>query len=172
MAPERLDHSTGAHPAGDVYALGLVLFEAAVGRRPHVTDTLEELRRARARGAPPLAPLRPDLGDALCAIVDRCLCADPAARFADGAAVSRAVEALRFEPRSPVARRQRRWILPHVTASLALLLRALKLPGFARHAEDVAAHAERDGWTFGRYLHHLADLAVAARHVSASRPVI
>jgi len=42
--------------------------------------------------------------------------------------------------------------------SLTLLLRALKLPGFARHAEEVAAHAERDGWTFGRYLHHLAEL--------------
>jgi DNA replication protein DnaC len=47
--------------------------------------------------------------------------------------------------------------------SLALLLRALKLPAFARYAEDVAQKAEREGWTFGQYLHHLAELEVQER---------
>lgn len=49
------------------------------------------------------------------------------------------------------------------TDSLAMLMRALKLPSFARHAEDVAKRAERDGWTFGRYLHHLAEIEVEER---------
>lgn len=47
--------------------------------------------------------------------------------------------------------------------SLAILLRALKLPGFARYAQEVAQQAERDGWTFGHYLHHLAQLEVDER---------
>ena len=42
-------------------------------------------------------------------------------------------------------------------------MRALKLPTFARHAEEVGAKAEREGWTFGRYLHHLAELEVEER---------
>ena len=47
--------------------------------------------------------------------------------------------------------------------SLAILLRALKLPAVARYAEEVAHKAEREGWTFGRYLHHLAELEVEER---------
>jgi DNA replication protein DnaC len=47
--------------------------------------------------------------------------------------------------------------------SLALLLRALKLPTVARHAAEVAQQAEREAWTFGRYLHHLAELEVQER---------
>ena len=35
-------------------------------------------------------------------------------------------------------------------ASLAIMMRALKLPTFARHAEEVAQKAEREGWTFGQ----------------------
>jgi DNA replication protein DnaC len=48
-------------------------------------------------------------------------------------------------------------------ASLGLMLRALKLPSFARYAEEIATKAEREGWSFGRYLHHLAELEVEER---------
>ena len=47
--------------------------------------------------------------------------------------------------------------------SLAMLMRALKLPAFARYAGEIAQKAEREGWTFGQYLHHLADLEVHER---------
>jgi DNA replication protein DnaC len=47
--------------------------------------------------------------------------------------------------------------------SLALMLRALKLPTVARHAEEIARLAERSGWTFERYLHHLVELEVHER---------
>ena len=47
--------------------------------------------------------------------------------------------------------------------SLAMLLRALKLPTFARSSEELAQKAEREGWTFGQYLHHLAELEVHER---------
>jgi DNA replication protein DnaC len=47
--------------------------------------------------------------------------------------------------------------------SLAVLLRALKLPTVARHADDVAAKAEREGWTFIQYMRHLVALEVEER---------
>jgi len=48
-------------------------------------------------------------------------------------------------------------------AALVILLRALKLPTIAQHAEEIAQLAERDGWTFVRYLHHLVELEVHER---------
>jgi len=47
--------------------------------------------------------------------------------------------------------------------SLGLLLRELKLPTVARTAEEIATKAEREGWTFGQYLRHLATLEVEER---------
>jgi DNA replication protein DnaC len=48
-------------------------------------------------------------------------------------------------------------------AALTILLRALKLPTVARNAEEIAQLAEREGWTFVRYLHHLVELEVFER---------
>lgn len=47
--------------------------------------------------------------------------------------------------------------------SLLLLLRLLKLPAFVRYAEQVAQQAERQSWTYGQYLYHLAELEVHER---------
>jgi DNA replication protein DnaC len=47
--------------------------------------------------------------------------------------------------------------------SVGVLLRALKLPSFVRAHDDVARQAEREGWGFERYLHHLAEIEVADR---------
>jgi DNA replication protein DnaC len=47
--------------------------------------------------------------------------------------------------------------------SLVLLLRALKMPTIARHAADIAQKAEREGWSFMQYLHHLVELEVQER---------
>lgn len=49
--------------------------------------------------------------------------------------------------------------------SLGIMMRALRLPAFAHHAEEVAQKAEREGWSFGQYLHHLADLEMQERSV-------
>lgn len=48
-------------------------------------------------------------------------------------------------------------------ASLVVLLRALKLPGFVAHWSDLAIEAERAGSSFGRYLHQLAELELRER---------
>jgi DNA replication protein DnaC len=47
--------------------------------------------------------------------------------------------------------------------SLGIMMRSLKLPSFARYAEEIAQKAEHEGWTFGRYLHHLAELEIHER---------
>jgi DNA replication protein DnaC len=52
---------------------------------------------------------------------------------------------------------------PATIESLRLLLRALKLPSFTRYAEEIATKAEREGWSFVHYLHHLAELEVQER---------
>ena len=48
-------------------------------------------------------------------------------------------------------------------SSLAMRLRALKLPTFLRCAEEVAQKAEREGWSFGQYLLHLCELEIEER---------
>lgn len=47
--------------------------------------------------------------------------------------------------------------------TLDVLLRSLKLPSFIAHRKDVEARAEREGWSFERYLHTLVDLEVGER---------
>jgi DNA replication protein DnaC len=47
--------------------------------------------------------------------------------------------------------------------SLAMLLRSLKLPAFGRYADEVAQKAEREGWSFGQFVHHLAELEIEER---------
>jgi DNA replication protein DnaC len=44
------------------------------------------------------------------------------------------------------------------------MLRALKLPGIAAHWAEVAGTAEREGWSFEKYLTHLAEIEIAERH--------
>lgn len=46
---------------------------------------------------------------------------------------------------------------------LAVLLRTLKLPSFKAQYEDAARHAEREGWTFARYLMQLAEAEIEDR---------
>jgi DNA replication protein DnaC len=48
-------------------------------------------------------------------------------------------------------------------AALLMLLRVLKLPTVARHAEEVAQKAEREGWSLLQYLRHLVELEVEER---------
>ena len=50
-----------------------------------------------------------------------------------------------------------------LAATLAMLLRQLKLPSFAGHYEELGQKAEKDGWPHTDYLRHLAELEVSDR---------
>jgi Tol biopolymer transport system component/tRNA A-37 threonylcarbamoyl transferase component Bud32 len=128
MAPEQLQGRTDIGPAADVYAFGLLIFEAATGERLNSeAATIGELRRARiVQPAPALRERRPDLPKGLCDVVDRCLAREAADRYPDGAALLRAFE----PPAAQLASRAR--ILPLAAAGAALALAvtiALARPG-------------------------------------------
>lgn len=76
IAPERLagDEATAA---SDVWAVGVVLWEALAGQHPFWGMPLQEVARAIERGAPPLATERPDLPRRLLGAVDGALASDP-----------------------------------------------------------------------------------------------
>src|SRR4051794_35302931 len=79
IAPERL-HGEPAGPAGDVWSVGVLLYEALAGRHPFWRPSLGETAEAIAQGPPPLRTERPDLPDRLLAAVDRALVVDPKKR--------------------------------------------------------------------------------------------
>lgn len=88
LAPEQLAGAPPA-PAGDLYALGVTLFELLAGRLPHEADSMGELLRQVAREpAPDLRTLRPALPAAPAALVARLLDKSAAARPADAATVA------------------------------------------------------------------------------------
>jgi len=69
----------------DLYSLGVVLFEAAAGVRPFVSDDPGEVIRMHAVHAPPdLREIRPDLPPGLIAIVAKLLAKDPDDRYQNG----------------------------------------------------------------------------------------
>ena len=53
--------------------------------------------------------------------------------------------------------------------AMVLMLRALKLPGFLAHFEELARKAEKSGWSFGQYLHHLSELELEERRIRKVR---
>jgi len=79
IAPERLA-GRPATGAADVWAVGVILWEALAGYQPFGSASPVETARRIAAGAPPLAKARPDLPRALSSAVDRALAADPARR--------------------------------------------------------------------------------------------
>jgi serine/threonine protein kinase len=84
--------------ADDLYAVGVVGYEALTGRRAFPQENLAELARAIAMDTPPpLAKVRPDVDPALAAVIERAMVRDPAWRFA-GADEMRAALAGRVGP--------------------------------------------------------------------------
>ncbi|GAA4055574.1 protein kinase domain-containing protein [Nonomuraea soli] len=76
VAPERIG-AAPAHPAVDVYALGVLLYAMLTGTTPYPETTWEELQEVRRAGKPPKPSGAPW---ALARLVRRCLAAEPAAR--------------------------------------------------------------------------------------------
>ena len=79
ISPERLAGEQGT-AAGDVWAVGVMLWEALAGRHPFWHPSLMETGRAIEEGAPSLRTARPDLPEPLLDAVDQALTTDPRRR--------------------------------------------------------------------------------------------
>lgn len=94
MSPEQV-LGQPSDPRGDLWALGVVLFEMLAGTPPYpLRETFRETAMAIAYDpAPALRDRAPDVPEALAALVARALEKDPALRFPDGAAFAEALVA-------------------------------------------------------------------------------
>jgi serine/threonine protein kinase len=135
-----------ASVADDLYAVGVVGYEALTGRRAFPQENLAELARAIAEGVPPpLAALRPDVDPSLAAVIESAMARDPAWRFGSademraalagriGAPVRPATRVMAVplpDPTTmavppPVRRSRSRWYLYAAAAVLAVLVVAI-----------------------------------------------
>jgi len=75
--------------ADDLYAVGVVGYEALTGRRPFPQEELGALARAILHNVPPpVAALRPDVPPVLAAAIERAMARDPAWRFDHAGAIA------------------------------------------------------------------------------------
>jgi serine/threonine-protein kinase len=81
LSPDRIA-GMPASVTDDLYAAGVVGYEAIAGRKPFDHDDIAPLARAIVEDEPPpLAELRPDVDAALIEVIERAMTRDPAARF-------------------------------------------------------------------------------------------
>ncbi|MCA9960180.1 MAG: SUMF1/EgtB/PvdO family nonheme iron enzyme, partial [Anaerolineales bacterium] len=92
IAPEQAISSASAVPQSDLYAVGVILYEAVTGRLPFAAaDPLDTAMMHMGEQPPPPQQFRPDLSPEVAAIILRCLAKDPAHRYASGRALSDAL---------------------------------------------------------------------------------
>jgi serine/threonine protein kinase len=116
MSPEQA-RSQQIDARGEIFSLGVVLFELLVGLRPFDRPTVPETLEAIREASPP-APSRASsrkIPPALDAVVLRALAKDPDARYPDMASFAAALRA------SVRPRRRALWLAPLVPAGLAFI---------------------------------------------------
>lgn len=104
MAPEQL-HGRSADPRTDVFALGVLLYQMALGRRPFHGTNAPDLIASILRDRPtPIANARPELPRHFSRVVERCLEKDPALRPSSAAELRDELRALARDLRPGHAR--------------------------------------------------------------------
>ena len=94
LPPERL-LGGAATPSGDLYALGVILYEALAGQKPYEAADPAGWVTAASTGPAPLRHVRPDVPAPLAAVVERSLSHDPGHRYSSAAEMATAVRAAR-----------------------------------------------------------------------------
>jgi serine/threonine-protein kinase len=82
MSPEQMQSSKDVDARGDIWALGVILYELVTGKSPFLADTMPELiLKIMSSEPPPLRNLRPDAPDGLEAVILRCIEKDRGRRY-------------------------------------------------------------------------------------------
>ena len=123
--------------ADDLYAVGVVGYEALSGRKPFPQEGLPALARAIAEDRPaPLAALRPDLDQSLVAMIERAMAREPRWRFPSAEAMR---AALFVAPQPNSARPPTRVLAAPVPPPTTMAVAAPVPPGRARRLLFLAA---------------------------------
>ncbi|MGE0706424.1 MAG: serine/threonine-protein kinase [Planctomycetota bacterium] len=137
MAPEQLSGAREQGPPADVWALGVLLYQALAEQLPFDASTSAELIGAILAGDPePLPPAGRRALPGAQEVISRALARDPALRYPDGAAMAAALREL-------VAGGGRRGPRPRLVLAAALLL-GLGLIGAAGALRARRAGGEQD----------------------------
>lgn len=114
LSPDRLAGKP-ATTADDLYAVGVVGYEALTGRRPYPQAQFAALANAILHETPrPIAALRPDVRPELAAVFERAMARQPARRFYQAGAMR---EALNAAGRPPVRQPTRVMAAPAATSA-------------------------------------------------------
>ena len=99
MSPEQAQGATGGDPRSDVYSLGCVLYEMLTGRMAFGGASLREVLAKQAGGEPtPVQAIRPEVPDAVTAIVARALAKRPEDRYQTAGEMAADLRAAMGEP--------------------------------------------------------------------------
>lgn len=166
MAPEQASGST-LSPASDLYAVGVVLFEALTGRLPYDGTSAIQIALQHLRAPiPAINVIAPEVPPALALVVERALAKDPAARYPNAEAMRLALHEALGQDTSISAgtdgghsavNDQRTSVLPPVGAANG----AAEAPANRRPVAHAARPAARRG-TSGCVLPLLGLLIIAA----------
>ena len=98
MSPEQIRAPENVDARTDIYALGVVMYEALTGTLPIMSDSITELCAAILEQKPtPITQYRQDLPLDLVAVIDKCLAKNQEDRFQNAAEV--AIALLPFAPK-------------------------------------------------------------------------
>jgi serine/threonine-protein kinase len=143
MSPEQMQSSKNVDARGDIWALGVILYELVTGQTPFTADTMPELVLRIMTDAPaPMRNRRPDAPDGLEAVILRCLDKDRGKRFQTIGELAQAL--LPFGPRRAKASVER---ISGVMMAAGLSASALALPPSSDQQATVAGTAASWGRT-------------------------
>ena len=164
MAPEILRGQAG-DSRSDLWALGVVLYEAAAGRQPFHGRTMAEVSSAILHDPPPPLPERIPPG--LWAIIQHCLAKEPAQRYQQAGEVQAALDAVLSSSRtSPTHPTEQKGPLSTLHRGIRhLRVRegdVLLLVGTVKGAFLLRSNADRRRWDVaGPYFHGHSIYALA-----------